>query len=152
VVGVEEPPQAGPFELSVEAAGSVVAGESVTLDYTVTNTGGAAGTVTVESRVGETDFDSETVTVPADGSVTGSFDYPTTRSDIPSVTLSVTAGETSTAVSVSVETTAESDDTDSGTTADGDGTGFGAAVAGFALLLLCSAAVSKRVTLRGTAR
>ena len=152
VVGVEEPPQAGPFKLSVEAAGSVVAGESVTLDYTVTNTGGAAGTVTVESRVGETDFDSETVTVPADGSVTGSFDYPTTRSDIPSVTLSVTAGETSTAVSVSVETTAESDDTDSGTTADGDGTGFGAAVAGFALLLLCSAAVSKRVTLRGTAR
>ena len=152
-VGVEGPQRAGPFEVSVEVVDSVAAGESVALEYTVTNTGEATGTVAVGFSVNKTGLGSETVTVPAGGSVTGSFDYTTTVSDTPSVTLTVTAGEVSATATVPVERVDGSNDTDGETAADGNGNGFGMAVVGFALFLLLGyTVVLKRLTLGTTTR
>ena len=136
-VRIAEPPEPGPFSVSVDAADSIAAGADTSVEYTVTNTGDAEGEVTVRFEADGTELDAETVTVGADATVQGSFEY-VTDDDAQSVDLTVTAGEDVATTTVLVEDENGATDDAPGDDADDDGAGLGVLAAGLGILALGS--------------
>jgi hypothetical protein len=103
----ESPPQTPDFQVqSIDANGSVTAGEDVVVEYTVENTGNATGTqdVTVTAEGTQVAVDAG-VTLDAGGSTTGTFRYTTSASDTPAIDIAVASeNDTDTATVTVTET------------------------------------------------
>lgn len=110
-VGVASPSEPG-FSVSLtETPTGVTAGETVTVPYTVTNTGGAAGTQEVTLTIDDTTVASQSHSLEAGGTVTDEFTYTTGDDDPPAVTATVASADDSvtTAVDVAAVTAATFD-------------------------------------------
>jgi hypothetical protein len=81
---------------------TVTAGETVTADYEVTNTGGVEATQTVEFAVDGTVQSTEPVTLGGEETFTGQFGYDTVTGDTPDIDLSVTSANDSVTETVTV--------------------------------------------------
>jgi hypothetical protein len=82
--------QRATFEVAIdEVDEEVVAGDEVTVEYTVQNTGDLEGTQQLVFSVDGTQEDAETVTIGGDGSFENSFSYGTTEDDVPAIDVAV---------------------------------------------------------------
>ena len=95
------------FSVSIDSApASVTAGDTVTVDYTVQNTGTAQGTQDVAFDVNGTQQDVTTVTLNASETLSEQFTYSTSSGDTPAV--AVTVASTNDTASATVDVTGAS--------------------------------------------
>jgi hypothetical protein len=95
-----------PAAFAVELTGvddPVTAGDPVTVDYTVENTGDIAATQNVTFAVAGTVEDTQTVTLAGGETVTGTFAYQTGIGDVPGVDVTVSSADDAATTSVTVD-------------------------------------------------
>jgi hypothetical protein len=99
---VNEPPL---FDVAITSVDSAVtAGETVTVDYEVTNTGDVEATQNVTFSVdGATEDTDADVTLGGNETATGQFSYQTAGGDTPSITVAVASADDSETATVTVE-------------------------------------------------
>jgi len=96
------------FAVSVtDIKGSVLAGESLTAEYEVTNTGDVEATQTVEFAVNGTTEDTQSVTLGGGETSAGNFSYQTGVGDVPAVNVSVASADDTVTGTVTVLAPAE---------------------------------------------
>ena len=145
------------FDLSLDPIASVTAGDEITVEYTVENTGDVEGTQEIGFSVANSDTDSETVTLGAGESTTGRFSYVTTTEDSPEVSVAVASDDDTVTATVTVDEPSDgngsgSDDGTGGDDGGNDGTGggdglgpgFGVVIAGLAAVLLAGYTLLRR--------
>jgi len=105
-VTVEEPAF---FDVSITGAdGAVVAGETVTVEYEVTNTGDIEATQNITFAVDGTTEDTDTgVTLGENGTTSGQFTYNTGETETPNITVGVASADDEETATVAVEAPAE---------------------------------------------
>jgi hypothetical protein len=86
-----------------DVADTVTAGETVTVNYTVENTGGVDATQDIEFLVNDTvQTQASDVELPAGGTYTGSFTYTTTDRDTPAIAVGVSSDDEQNETTVTV--------------------------------------------------
>jgi hypothetical protein len=101
-VTVEAAGQAN-FSVTIDSApASVTAGDTVTVDYTVQNTGTAQGTQDVAFDVNGTQQDVTTVTLNASETLSEQFTYSTSSGDTPAVAVTVASANDTASATVDV--------------------------------------------------
>lgn len=150
-VPVTEPPQMGPFLITLEAANEVAAGAVITANYTVENTGDIDGSQLVRFRVDGATVDSTTPTVAAGETRTGSFSYRVTAEDRPAVELAVASENNTNTVVVAVKQKNSSTGDNATTNADGSGPGFVPVTVLAGITVLAGYALVARLSRRETA-
>ncbi len=156
--------EAASFAVSLDAPGSAVAGESLTAEYTVENTGGAEETQDIVFSVDGSQVGTVSATLAEGETTTGTFEY--TPSADGEIELAVASDDTTTTSTLTVESSPDDggdDGTDNGSdngtdengdgetgddgnTGDGSGPGFGLLGAVLSTVLLTGYGVSRRRT------
>jgi len=134
--------EAASFAVSLDTPDTAVAGESLTAEYTVENTGGAEETQDIVFSVDGSRVETVSATLAEGETTTGTFEY--TPSADGEIELAVASDDTTATSTVTVESASDddgnsdgtSDGGDDGNNGDGSGPGFGlfGAVLGTVLL------------------
>ncbi|WP_435099887.1 S8 family serine peptidase [Halorubrum sp. N11] len=100
-VAVQTPPH---FLVTIDAINdTVLEGDTITVAYTVTNTGDAAGTQSVALRTNGTTQNTTTTTLAGGATTNSTFHYQTQSGDVPALTISVASADTTATESVTVD-------------------------------------------------
>ena len=139
---------AASFAVSLDTPDSAVAGESLTAEYTVENTGTAEGTQEIVFSADGSRVETASVTLSAGGTATGTFEYTPSTDD--GIELAVASDDETATATLAVERSSDGSDDDDdvadGNSGDGSGPGFGLFGAVLGTVLLTGYGVSRRRT------